>query len=328
MPKISVIVPVYKAEKYIEACTAAILGQSEPDLELLLIDDGSPDQSGAICDNLAETDARIRVIHKENGGASSARNRGLEDAKGEYIMFCDSDDRPTKDWCKELLSAMEQGNADLCVCGYSCMKDGEEVRRSALQSPDGNNVDTDLWTLYEIRLLNTPWNKIFRRSVIEEKQLRFDETMSDGEDQHFNLRYLQGTEQRIRILPKALYLYTEDNASSVTSRFIPKMWEQKKKSYALLYQLLFEEGKTGKEKLPEFFDSLTDAVARTLNNNMASGNQLSTCKKIRMNSKILRDPVCKEALKKSSCKTVSKRYVRLLKLRTYLPAYLVGKITK
>lgn len=328
MPKISVIVPVYKAEKYIEACTAAILGQSEPDLELLLIDDGSPDQSGAICDKLAETDARIRVIHKENGGASSARNRGLNEVTGRYVMFCDSDDRPAENWCKELLAAMEAGGADLCVCGYACVKDGKTVRESVIRSEDGKAVDTDLWTLYEIRQLNTPWNKIFRRSVIEENCLRFDETMTDGEDQYFNLCYLQQSGQRIRILPQALYHYTEDNAQSVTSRYIPKMWEQKKKSYALLYQLLFEEGTTGKEKLPEFYDSMIDAVSRVLNNNISSGNKLSTCKKIRMNSKILRDPVCREALKKGNCKTVSKRYVRLLKLRTYLPAYLVAKIKK
>lgn len=326
MPKISIIVPVYKAEKYIEACTTAILEQTEPDFELLLVDDGSPDASGAICDRLAKTDSRIRVLHKQNGGASSARNFGLREARGEYIMFCDSDDRPTKDWCKELLSAMEQGDADLCVCGFTCVRDGKAGRASVIESDGVQPVDTDLWTLYEIRQLNTPWNKIFRRSVIEENGLQFDETMTDGEDQHFNLLYLQSTKQRIRVIPKALYLYTEDNASSVTSRFIPRMWEQKKKSYALLYRLLFEEGTMKKERLPEFYGSLIDAVSRVLNNNMASGNKASTCQKIRMNSKILRDSVCREALKKGCCKTLSKRYIRLLKLRTYLPAYLAGKL--
>lgn len=324
MPKISVIVPVYKAEKYIEACTAAILSQTEPDLELLLVDDGSPDQSGAICDRLAEKDARIRVIHKPNGGASSARNRGLEEAKGAYIMFCDSDDRPYPDWCKELLEAMEQGNTDLCVCGYSCVTDGQVTREAVIACENGQPIDTDLWTLFDVRLLNTPWNKIFRRSVIEENRLRFDETMTDGEDQHFNLRYLQKSGQRVRILPKALYYYTEDNAASVTSRFIPRMWEQKKKCYTLLRELTLTEDHP--ERTGAFYDSLIDAVSRVLENNMSVGNKISTGEKIRMNTNILKDPMCVEATEKCGCKSVSKRLVKLMRLRTYWPAYLLNKL--
>lgn len=326
MPKISVIVPVYKAEKYIEACTAAILEQTESDLELLLVDDGSPDESGAICDKLAQTDARIRVIHKPNGGASSARNRGLDAATGKYVMFCDSDDRPHADWCKELLAAMEAGGADLCVCGFSCVKDGKTVRQSVIASNDGKPVDTDLWTLFEIRQLNTPWNKIFLRSVLEAHHLRFDETMTDGEDQYFNLRYLQHSGQRIRILPKALYYYTEDNAQSVTSRFIPQMWEQKKKSFGLLHDLIFSKAeKTAYEGA--FYDSYVDAIMRVLRNNMSAGNPISTRRKIKMNTQILRDPVCIEATKKCACKSVPKRLIHMMKLRSYLPIYLTGRLT-
>lgn len=323
MPKISVIVPVYKAEKYIEACTAAILGQTFSDFELLLVDDGSPDESGAICDRLAETDARIKVIHKPNGGASSARNRGLDEATGEYIMFCDSDDRVKSDWCKDLIAAMEQGGADLCVCGYVGIRDGNVVRESIPAPAIGAYIDTDLWHLFELRLLNTPWNKIFRRSVIEENKLRFDEAMTDGEDQHFNLRYLQCSGQRIRILPKALYEYTEDNPQSVTSRFIPKMWEQKKKCYALLQQLVLTPDRP--EIAGAFYDSLVDAVSRVLCNNMSAGNKIRTAEKIKMNTAILRDPVCVEATESCDCKTVSEWLVRLMKLKTYLPIYLLGK---
>lgn len=327
MPKISVIVPVYKAEKYIEACTAAILGQTEPDLELLLVDDGSPDESGAICDRLAQTDSRIRVIHKENGGASSARNRGLDEATGRYVMFCDSDDRPHPDWCKELLAAMEAGGANLCVCGYACVKDGKTVRESVIRSEDGKAVDTDLWTLFDARLLNSPCNKIFRRSAIEASALRFDETMTDGEDQFFNLCYLQNAGQRIRILPQALYFYTTDNAASVTSRYIPNMWEQKKKSYALLHNLIFAEGTDNSAHEGAFYDSYVDAISRVLRNNMSAGNKIKTSQKIKMNTRILRDPVCIEATKKCACKMVSKRFVRLMKLRSYRPIHLIGKFT-
>lgn len=326
MPKISVIVPVYKAEKYIEPCAAAILAQTFRDVELLLIDDGSPDGSGAVCDRLASLDTRVKVIHKPNGGASSARNRGLDEATGEYVMFCDSDDRAKSDWCEALLTAMEQGGADLCACGYVGMSDGKTVRENIPASTDGAYIDTDLWQLFALRLLNTPWNKIFRRSVIEENKLRFDETMTDGEDQHFNLRYIQCSGQRIRLIPKALYEYTEDNPQSVTSRFIPNMWEQKKKCYTLLRELVLTPDRP--EISGEFYDSFVDAISRTLKNNMSSGNKITTSQKIKMNTAILRDPACIEATQKCACKTVSGRLVRMMKMKSYLPLYLLGKIKK
>ena len=92
MPTVSVIVPVYKAEKYIERCVESILSQTYGDLELIVVEDGSPDRSGELCDSLGGTDSRIRVVHKENGGVSSARNLGLSVANGEFVMFVDSDD--------------------------------------------------------------------------------------------------------------------------------------------------------------------------------------------------------------------------------------------
>lgn len=111
-PKISVIVPVYKVEKYLRACIDSILAQTFTDFELILIDDGSPDNCGAICDEYAEKDARIRVFHKENGGVSSARNLGIERSRGEWIAFVDSDDWVESDkfskFCEQIAGVNEQ----------------------------------------------------------------------------------------------------------------------------------------------------------------------------------------------------------------------------
>ena len=106
MPKISVIVPVYCAETYLKKCIECILAQTFLDFELLLVDDGSPDNSGIICDSYASRDSRVRVIHKKNGGVSSARNEGLRQATGTYVMFCDSDDFVDSSWCIELYNNM------------------------------------------------------------------------------------------------------------------------------------------------------------------------------------------------------------------------------
>lgn len=117
MPVISVIVPVYQVEEYLERCVDSILAQSFHNFELILVDDGSPDGSGAICDTYASKDSRVRVIHKENGGLSDARNAGIEIAQGKYLTFIDSDDYVRPDMLKALIEAINKYNTDISVCG-------------------------------------------------------------------------------------------------------------------------------------------------------------------------------------------------------------------
>lgn len=124
--KITVIVPVYKAEKYIEACVCSILAQTFTDFELILVDDGSPDQTGAICDKLAKTDSRIRVIHKENGGAATARNAGLDAATGDFIAFVDGDDLIHPQYLEFLLRNLLDHKADIAMCHYHFFEEGED----------------------------------------------------------------------------------------------------------------------------------------------------------------------------------------------------------
>ena len=115
---VSVIVPVYKVEPYLDRCVASILAQTYPNLEVILVDDGSPDNCPAFCDAWAQRDARIRVIHKKNGGQSTARNAGLDAARGEWIAFVDSDDTITPDYCAKLYAAVQQTGAQIAACNY------------------------------------------------------------------------------------------------------------------------------------------------------------------------------------------------------------------
>ena len=150
LPLISVIVPVYKVEKYLDACVASILGQTYANLELILVEDGSPDNSGALCDAWAQKDPRVRVIHKENGGGGLARNVGLDAAKGELIAFVDSDDYIAPDMFAYLYSLLQQG-ADIAECDYvDVVEDGfvfpEEEGEVRFVTPEealrGNLYDT------------------------------------------------------------------------------------------------------------------------------------------------------------------------------------------
>lgn len=118
---ISVIIPIFKAEKFLHRCIDSILAQSYTGFELLLIDDGSPDNSGVICDEYAAKDSRVRVFHKENGGVSSARNLGLDNAVGDYIAFCDADDYVSEDWLKCFADAVID-SLDIAFQGYNFLR--------------------------------------------------------------------------------------------------------------------------------------------------------------------------------------------------------------
>ncbi|MGN1194229.1 MAG: glycosyltransferase family 2 protein, partial [Acutalibacteraceae bacterium] len=118
MPEISVIVPVYNAQMYLERCIKSILGQSFTDFELILVDDGSKDSSPLLCDEAAKKDSRVRVIHKKNGGVSSARNCAIDASKGKYLIFCDSDDYVEPDWLELMHQAITKDGVEIGVCGF------------------------------------------------------------------------------------------------------------------------------------------------------------------------------------------------------------------
>lgn len=186
---ISVIVPVYNTEKYLDRCIQSVLSQTYTDFELLLIDDGSTDSSGAICDRYADLDSRVRVFRKENGGASSARNMGLDNAKGEFIGFVDSDDYVLPEFLSNFISIYN--GEDLLIQGiipdYSISS--EYIIEKASIDYSGNIQD---WLIGFVgcEMFGALWNKLFKRSIIESNKLRLNEVFKYREDEEFLLRYL------------------------------------------------------------------------------------------------------------------------------------------
>ena len=190
-PKISVIVPVYKAEKYLHRCIDSILAQSYTDFELLLINDGSPDDSGAICDEYAAKDNRVRVFHKENGGVSSARNLGLDNALGEWISFVDSDDW-LESRCLETLT--QTLDADLIRCSIvstvGTLWAAEDCKYGIKEFVEKYEEDP---------LTRTPCGALYKNSIIRENDIRFNPLVRFGEDMMFNFQYLLKS-QSVRLL--------------------------------------------------------------------------------------------------------------------------------
>ena len=218
-PFISIIVPVYKVERYLPRCIESILGQTCTNFELILVDDGTPDRSGIICDRYAEKDSRIRVIHKENGGVSTARNAGIDAAKGEWITFVDSDDWVSNDYLDVLLKPLNLNECDLIVGAI-------EWRNVFISS-----------SVYEERLINVEKTgsqeilnainrtefygsclKLFKREIIEQNQLRYMENVAMAEDAIFVNNYLVNC-KTIFMTGRRIYFYNELNTLSVTNRF-------------------------------------------------------------------------------------------------------------
>lgn len=179
---ISIIVPIYNVEYYIHRCIDSILTQDNVDFELLLIDDGSSDRSGEICDEYAKQDSRVRVYHKQNGGVSSARNLGLDKAQGEWITFIDADDWIEPGYLRTFVSLLD---ADMVICGVNST-DGK-----CWIMGDGICSIKDLMEIYiAATIMRSPWGKFLRKDIINKNDIRFDPKIRYGEDFIFNMQYL------------------------------------------------------------------------------------------------------------------------------------------
>ena len=218
-PKVSVIVPVYKVEKYLPECIESILAQTFPDFELLLVDDGSPDNSGAICDDYAARDPRIRVFHKENGGVSSARNLGLDNARGEWIAFVDSDDTVGEKYLEMLLDLLRKSNADISLCSWSMMSESGAVSPRKKCRLRGIEKVGRAVAMYRVQngsyYEGSPYCRLFSRRSIEENKLCFDEKIKIGEDWLFSTKYFASCVKSAVSTAESLYFYRARNGSAM-----------------------------------------------------------------------------------------------------------------
>ncbi len=233
---ISVVVPIYNVEPYLRRCVDSIIGQSYSNLEVILVDDGSPDQSGLICDEYAEKDARIKVIHKPNGGISAARNSGLDIATGEYIGFVDSDDWLPLEYFEILMKVAQNTGAEVVACKYMRVKDDDSVPRASreckydvIDDPFSRNVDGVVKRVVHSKLFSS-------KSVYD---IRFTAGLTWGEDTDFCYKVFSrllgeknGTGHcAIVFIPQEMYYYYQ-RSSSITHAL------DTMKKVDIIYQLL------------------------------------------------------------------------------------------
>lgn len=221
---VSIIVPVYNVANYLIECVDSILGQTFSDFELILVNDGSTDKSLDICRKYEAKDSRIRVVDKQNGGVSSARNAGIDRAKGEYITFVDSDDLIKIDYLENLVNALNI-DTDLVQSGIIFFDNasGREIGQEELPVHNKlfRNAPGDCLLIATMPLITSPVSKLYRTSILRENDIRFDESFSYGEDRDFNLKYL-GVVQSVRSIGYKGYLYRKglDNSLSCDKDYL------------------------------------------------------------------------------------------------------------
>ncbi len=322
MAEISIIVPVYNVEKYIRRCIDSLIAQTFKDIEILLIDDGSKDASGAICDEYTLKDGRIRVIHKTNGGVSSARNVGLDNAVGTYIMFCDPDDYVELTWCEKMYDVMAKAEEDVffCACGFKRV-DADSGKIIGVVNPVYSSQTTcvplrdALLFIYEHGLFRSVWRSIFPTEKIRNVNLHFDENLSRNEDTLFILKYLQAVDGNVGFANEPLYNYSTGILTSLTHKTPVDFWEIELNWLNELKKLMNQNSipfSAYQEKYREYI-----IYSSLVSMNVSISSNAPKREIFERGSAILHSPECKDAFRYGRFQNVHPLYQSILRTRCF-----------
>lgn len=311
---LSVIIPVYNTSKYLHRCLDSILNQNFTDFELILINDGSTDDSLKILREYEAKDRRIIVIDKPNEGVSAARNHGIEIAKGEYIMFCDSDDHVAENWCETLLSFTQKNPDCLCCSAYYRVSSNQII-------PKTLNTDKENITVCQCfinGLFSGLWNKIYRISVIKENDIKFTVGFPNGEDVEFICKYLKYC-QGLKYVAEPTYFYIDSETSAL-----------KKYYHDLLYYHLrcfdFRLPFISNDEVQEYCDFSFGYIFPMFHNVFDKRNHESWFKKMQFNQNMIQTDSFAFMINHISDQAIDARSKRILKKQNYYLYYFFSKL--
>lgn len=321
-PKVSVIIPIYKVEKYLTRCVESVLRQTLQDIEVILVDDGSPDECPQICDEYSVKDSRIQVIHKKNGGLASARNAGMSIAEGEYIFFLDSDDWIDDNTLGELVDIAVKYQVDFVrfrpmYAGWPGKEDGSLCDFGTEQGmKEGVYKKEDIIREIYPRLFATPeltlgvivaaWRSLYLRSFMEKNCLRFDEEVRYSEDTIFSAKVVKAANSFF-YLDGARYYHYFYNSQSITKSFKKDRWESCKK---LIYCFERDFSNSGEY---DFSDQLELQKLYCIVSALSQKNLITDLKE----RETYCDKICKDIITEEACKNLDKIRVSW-KLKIYL----------
>lgn len=281
---VSIVVPVYNVEKYLSECIESIQNQSYENLEIILVDDGSTDMSGRICERYKREDERIKVFHRRNSGVSATRNYGIAMSHGKYIMFVDSDDTIDKDTVKDNYFLAEKTRSELVIyCFRYIRKDINEIKDNGFDRSYLGKAQDVFKTCFEVlidrELINPPWNKFIKKSLLDDNNIRFNEKYSICEDMAFSTEVLSAS-KIITLNGNIYYNYNLQQQGTLVFKFHNNYFEALTNFYdiALQYCRKFRDNKKQLEKLDTLYSGLVIMYLKQISCN--SGWNLARKKKM------------------------------------------------
>ena len=329
--KVSVIMPVYGVEDYVGKAIESIKNQTLTDWEFFCVDDGTKDRSGEICDEYAAKDPRIIVIHKENGGAPSARNVAIDKARGKYMYFMDSDDWAEPTMLEDMYNLAERDNAQLVVAGFYIDTYYSDTEKYSQQQfcesavyKNSREFRQNAHKLFDKNLLYTPWNKLYLSSYILENKLYFPETFWD--DFPFNLSVVRDVE-RVTVTSEKYYHFIRKRQESETAKYRADMFQKREEEHSWMLEL-YEHWKTDSPEIREFLARrYIERVIGCIENVTNRSCTLSSKEKKEEIKKMISSDRAREAVKTAN---PNSKYMKLMlmpiKWKNTLLTYLEGKL--
>lgn len=331
----SIIIPVYNVERYLKRCLDSVMEQSYRNIEIILVDDGSNDSSGSMCDDYAKIDNRIIVVHKQNAGLGMARNTGIENSKGDYLLFVDSDDYISKDLIKDCDAELSRNQYDIVCFDYAEFENGR-INYSNYSGVKSEFYDDDVVNIFLSEMIynkenrkryhDSAWNKLYSKELINRTNFRFvSEREFISEDYYSNLILFYGVKSVLN-LPKVYYFYCY-NGTSLTRSFDEKRFKKNIFQYNQSIRKCNELGYPNNIKKAiafQTFGSFIGAMKQLVNN-----KKMSFKKKINEIKNVVNDPDCSTLFRDLDAKDENlqrKLLIKCFKLKMCLMIYLLFKL--
>lgn len=325
---VSIIIPVYNVEHYLCNTIDSVLSQTYKNIEIILVNDGSTDKSGEICDLYAERDSKVKCYHLENKGVSFARNYGMNKANGEFIMFVDSDDTIEVDTIYKVVRTLLSDDSDIALFGmkFEYIKNGicyKSVKKSIEKSMvlNSNNFSDSFFDLFSHNYLSSACNKIFKRKIVEENNIKFNPEISKFEDLLFSLELLKYCKS-MSILPNPFYLYANREGISLSKKYEKGLFD---KLYVVIDYLdkyttfLGLEDDFSKKRINGFYVYLVSlCISNLLHENRSTNDKVNYIKKL-----LEKEEVAKIINSDSGSSTFNKVFVYFTKKKMYRMIYIL-----
>lgn len=314
---VSIVVPIYNVEKYIDKCIDSIINQSYNNLEIILVNDGSPDRSVEICNQYAEKDSRIKVINKDNGGLSDARNKGIDNASGDYIVFVDGDDYIEILTIEKAIQAMHEEDADIVIWSYLAehVDKNEIVQKTEVYKSDDstyskNNINQINLTIDKVNLIGYAWNKMYKLDIIRNNDLYFLKGISLVEDMLFNSVALKHCD-KIVFISDSLTHYMQRPRETLGAQFYENYFDLKIRAIKAL-SLLFEHWKIDIDDKNVILSSMGFNIVKSNIKKISTNGQFSYSKKILYLDDFIKNKNVKKIIKDFEIKTSKDRLLSFL----------------